>query len=310
MRGITNTFDSTANVLVGIDGSMSAFDAVSWAAREAERRNVPVRLVHIVDPSEAEVEFGPWTQLRILKYLESKSVDLLAEAEQRVAAVGAEIAVETTCITGRPLPTLIALSREALLTVVGSSRAETPGGGHAGSVAVSLSAHGYGPVVVVRGLRNDSPEQQRPTIVVGVEGAEAGDTVTEWAFEEAALRGVDLRAVFSCGELPGSLTDPAAEPQWWLEYQAHQKQSLIERIARSGERHPEVVTHCEVTTGRPAWALMRWAHEAQLIVAGSRGRNEFVGSVLGSTSHTLIHHAPCPVMIVPSSASTNRSGQP
>lgn len=305
-----NTFDSTAKILVGIDGSVSALDAAAWAAREAERRNVSVRLVHIVDPGEAEIELGPWSQLRILKYLESKAVGLLAEAQQRVAAVCTEMAVETSCITGRPLPTLIAMSREALLTVAGSSRAESPGGVHAGSVAVSVSAHGYGPVVVVRGVHNDSPEQQRQMVVVGVDSSEAADIATEWAFEEAALRGVDLTAVFSCGELPGSLTDPASEPQWWLDYQAHQKQSLVERIARWRERHPDVVAHCAVTTGRPAWALMRWAHEAQLIVVGSRGRNEFVGSVLGSTSHTLIHHAPCPVMIVPSRASSNRSGQP
>ncbi|MCC5582230.1 universal stress protein, partial [Microtetraspora sp. AC03309] len=133
---------------------------------------------------------------------------------------------------------------------------------------------------------------------------------TEWAFEEAALRGADLTAVFSCGELPGSLADPEAQPRWWPEYQAQQQELLNQRIARWSARHPEVVAHCAVTTGRTAWALMRYAPEAQLIVVGSRGRSEFVGSVLGSTSNALIHHAPCPVMIVPSSASANRSGQP
>lgn len=307
---MANEIGSTAHVLVGIDGSMSALEAAAWAAREAQRRRVALRLVHVVDASEAETELGPWSQHRMLKYLESRAVDLLAEAQQKVAGLCPEVAVETSWIVGRPLPTLIALSREALLTVVGSSRAEAQGAVHAGSVAVSVSAHGYVPVVVVRGAERVSREDQQQTVVVGVDSSEAADNATEWAFEEAALRAADLTAVFSCGELPGSLTDSASEPDWWLAYQAQQKQSLVERIARWNERHPEVVTHCAVTTGRPAWALMHRAHDAQLIVVGSRGRSEFVGSVLGSTSHTLIHHAPCPVMIVPSRAASNRSGQP
>lgn len=307
---MANEVDSTANLLVGIDGSMSALDAATWAAREAQWRRIPLRLVHVVDASGAETELGPWSQHRILKYLESRAVDLLAEAQQKVAGLCPEVVVETSWIVGRPLPALIALSREALLTVVGSSRAEAQGAVHAGSVAVSLSAHGYGPVVVVRGADEVSPKHQQQTVVLGIDSSEAADTATGWAFQEAALRGADLTAVFSCGELPGSLTDPASEPDWWLEYQAQQKQSLRERIARWNERHPEVVTHCAVTTGRPAWALMHWAHDAHLIVVGSRGRSEFVGSVLGSTSHTLIHHAPCPVMIVPSRTASNRSGRP
>ncbi|BDD98989.1 hypothetical protein MFTT_30830 [Mycolicibacterium fortuitum subsp. fortuitum] len=310
MPEMANMAGSAPNLLVGVDGSLSALDAAVWAAREAERRSVSVRLVHIVDPGEAEIELGPWSQRRILKYRESRAVDLLAEAQLEVAAACPEVAVETSWVTGRPLPTLIALSRQALLTVVGSSRAQSQGAVHAGSVAVSVSAHGYGPVVVVRGARNDSRVQQRRTVVVGVDSSEAADNATEWAFEEAALRGADLTAVFSCGELPGSLADPEAQPRWWPEYQAQQQELLNQRIARWSARHPEVVAHCAVTTGRTAWALMRYAHEAQLIVVGSRGRSEFVGSVLGSTSHALIHHAPCPVMIVPSSASANRSGQP
>ncbi|WP_441959089.1 universal stress protein [Mycolicibacterium houstonense] len=310
MPGTATSTGSSANILAGIDGSPSALDAAVWAAYEAKRRNISVRLVHIVDPREAETELGPWSRRRILNCLESRAVDMLSEARQEIAAVSPEVAVETSWISGRPLPMLIALSREALLTVVGSGRAETRGAVHAGSVAVSVSAHGYGPVVVVRGSRIEFQEQQRRTVVVGVDSSEAADNTTEWAFAEAALRGAELTAVFSCGELPASLTDQVSEPQWWLEYQAQQRQSLAERIARWSEHHPEVLAHCAVTTGRTAWALMRWAHEAQLIVVGSRGRSEFVGAVLGSTSHALIHHAPCPVMIVPSSASSNRSGQP
>ncbi|MBL3752742.1 universal stress protein, partial [Mycobacteroides abscessus] len=35
-------------ILVGIDGSASALHALTWAGAEAQRRNLPLRLVHIV----------------------------------------------------------------------------------------------------------------------------------------------------------------------------------------------------------------------------------------------------------------------
>lgn len=302
--------ENSPYVLVGIDGSLSALDAAAWAAESAAARNVPLRLVHVVDPGEAQAELGPWSRQRILKYLESKAVAVLAEAQHKVADLEPEVAVETSCLTGRPLPTLIALSREALMTVVGSGRSDPASASHAGSVAVSMSAHAYGPVVVVRGTCSAFGDDQRQGVVVGVDSSEAADKATEWAFSEAALRGVDLTAVFSCGDLPRGLDDSEPEPRWWLEYQVQQKQVLTRRLGQWSGCHPGVVAHCEVTTGRPAWALMQHAREAQLIVVGSRGRSEFVGSVLGSTSHALIHHAPCPVMIVPSNAVSNRSGQP
>jgi len=43
---------------------------------------------------------------------------------------------------------------------------------------------------------------------------------------------------------------------------------------------------------------MQAADTAQLVVVGSRGRGGFTGMLLGSTSHALIHHCPCPLVVV------------
>lgn len=41
---------SNRGIVVGVDGSPSSTVEVEWAARDAEMRNVPLRLVHVVVP--------------------------------------------------------------------------------------------------------------------------------------------------------------------------------------------------------------------------------------------------------------------
>ncbi len=43
-------------IVVGVDGSPSSTLAVEWAARDAEMRNVPIKLVHVVAPLVAATE--------------------------------------------------------------------------------------------------------------------------------------------------------------------------------------------------------------------------------------------------------------
>ena len=52
---------------------------------------------------------------------------------------------------------------------------------------------------------------------------------------------------------------------------------------------------------RPAHEVVKTANEenADLIVAGTRGRSTISGLLLGSTTHRLLHIAPCPVLVVP-----------
>lgn len=53
-------------------------------------------------------------------------------------------------------------------------------------------------------------------------------------------------------------------------------------------------------SGHPATQISTYAEEngADMIVIGTRGRGELASLVLGSTSHGVIHNAPCDVLVV------------
>ena len=58
--------------------------------------------------------------------------------------------------------------------------------------------------------------------------------------------------------------------------------------------------HVELIEGSPAEAIIAVAatRGSSLIVMGSRGLSGISEMVLGSTSHKVVSHAPCPVLIV------------
>jgi nucleotide-binding universal stress UspA family protein len=288
------TADRSLPVVVGVDGSPSALDAVRWAAREAARRTTTVQLISA---------FG-WLETRHLhdhglggSFRETMLARTRAEvsaAAEAAAEAAPGIDVSERIIDGFPVPLLVAASRRAGLLVIGDRGLGGFTGLLVGSVAIGLAARAECPVVVVRGERSSDAGP----VVIGIDGSPNSEAALAFAFETAATRKVPLIAVHAWSD---SVLEAAVAPLLdWDAIEADEHRLLAERLAGWGTKYPDVEVRRVVARDRPAHALLEQATAtaAQLVVVGSHGRGSVAGLVLGSVSHAVLHHSPCPVAIV------------
>jgi nucleotide-binding universal stress UspA family protein len=279
-------------VVVGVDGSGPALAATRWAAREAERRRVGLRVVKafVERPSRRIAAPGPDRDCREVMLERARAA--VAEAATVAVAAAPGIEVVEDVVDGRPLPVLVAESQHAGTIVVGKRGLGGYGGLLVGSVAAGLTTQACCPVVVVRGAE---PSADGP-VVVGIGISTTSDAALIFALEAAAARGVPLVAVHAWMEY---IADPAVWPvQEWAAIDADQDQMLAARLAQWAEKQPDVQIRRVVARDRPAHALLEQAALAQLVVVGSRGRGTFRRRVFGSVCDTVLQHAPCPVAVV------------
>jgi nucleotide-binding universal stress UspA family protein len=270
-------------IIVGVDGSRAGLEAVGWAAREAALREVPLTVAHAMPRWACETERGRYAD--VAKWMRDNGTTVLTAGADRARREQPEIDVHTAFLPGDPRAALIAAAGQAELLVIGSHGLGGVRGLLVGSVAYGVAGHAAGDVVVVHEL----PSLSRGEVVVGVYRSPATRQVLDFAFAEAALRGVDLRAVHAWAwpRLDG------VEPE-----ERDEVSELKDALADHRARHPAVDVIEEIVHGHPVEALRAAAAGASLLVVGSRAHGIVAGMVLGSVSQALIHRSPCPLAVV------------
>jgi len=150
------------------------------------------------------------------------------------------------------------------------------------------------------------------TILVGVDGSAPAQRALEFAAQEAELRAARLRVV-SAWEIPpavyGGGFAPALDQDALDAFREHAETIVREAIDTVERLHPTLQVEGTTPEGQPAQALLHEATEATLIVVGNRGRGGFSSLLLGSVSQQVVHHAPCPVIVVPHEAEHRASSR-
>ncbi|MFC9843615.1 universal stress protein [Streptomyces sp. NPDC060223] len=287
----------THPITVGVDGSDESRAAVAWAGREAVRRRLPLRVVYAWHGQPHELAGGPDPEEQA-----QRARDLAEEAARTVAERHADLSVSAEVLVGDVVDSLVGAASDAETLVLGSRGHGAIVGFLIGSVGQQVIAEAARPVVLVRTDDQATSEAAGREIVVGQQGGPDDSAAgLRFAFETAAARGASVRVVraWSLPPLfaysPGSLKllDEAGglEP--------FETKALAESVKPWRERFPEVPVTEYVEMGSAGQVLLSSAARAQLVVVQRRAERSAVGSRIGSVAHAVMHHAPCPVAVVP-----------
>ncbi|MDT7783396.1 MAG: hypothetical protein QOF58_1815 [Pseudonocardiales bacterium] len=283
------------SIVVGIDGSIGAQAAVRWALEEAATRQAAVRLIcaYRLMPGFYQAP-GVYADYALdVERVRQAAAKVVEDALADAARTAPDVQVSGDTVDDGPVPALVEASEAASLLVLGSRQRSALGATVLGSVSGAAAARAHCPAIVLRGPAGLAGEQAE--VVVGVDGSPASQALLEFAFDHASRRRAPLRAVL-CWH-----PDVFASMLWRPEPPAPTRVEawLAETIAGWQEKYPDVDVRSGVVREHPAVGLVSEAATAQLLVVGNRGRHALAGTLLGSVSQAVLHHATCPVAVLP-----------
>ncbi|MGW7529205.1 universal stress protein [Streptomyces sp. NPDC054783] len=276
-------------IVVGVDGSEPSLRAVDWAADEAALRGAPLRLVYA---SLWERYEGALLAQELDKPLEEVMArDVVGTAEERARRRRPELKVTTDVLPEEPEYGLVRESGAALAMVLGCRGRSGMAEALLGSVSLTVAGHAHCPVIVLRGAHDNRARSGiRGRIALGVGEQPTGSAAVRFAVEEASLRGVPLQAV-RAWRRPAHATPHS------------QRQQAVELLEQALRDVPaELDADRRTVEGHARDALIAVSREADLLVVGARRRHGPVGLQLSRVAHGVLHHAACPVAVVPEHA--------
>ena len=286
------------DLVVGVDESDASLTAVRWAAGMAKERRRGLRLVHAVDEIPVTYPHIHPAYQDLHRLISARGRRVLRHAKAAAAEVAPDVKPEIVLRPERPAHALLAESRTAAMLILGTPGLRPLGRIVLGSASVALAAQAECPVALVRPHVADDAPPDRGPVVLGVDGAPAGEDAIAIAFEEASWRQAPLVAIH-CWHT-GFLAEVFEEGGWTMDtiaIERHECELLAQRLAGWQEKYPDVSVDQIVRQGRSTRELLGWADRAQLLVVGSRGRGGLAGLTLGSTSQAMMSYALCPVIV-------------
>lgn len=283
-------------IVVGVDESDGAAAALRWAVREADVHGWSLTAVlawtyldqrHVIVGEPFDPSYG-----------EADAVAALDAIVARTVGTARGASVEQQVVNDHAASALLEASDGAELLVVGARGLGRLQSLLLGSVSSAVLRHATCPVAVVRDGTELSDEGVA-RVVVGIDGSDTAGRALEWAVQEGRLHEATVEVVhawtfpYGAGEKFAAVAFDSTP----LEDAARRTlDAAVESVDTSGLPAPVVRT---LTIGSAAATILRAAEGSELVVVGSRGLGGFKGLVLGSVSYHIVHHATCPVVVLP-----------
>lgn len=288
----------SGSIVVGVDGSEGSDHAVSWAAEQATLENRPLVLLHC-SPLPGQIAYlgaeSVMTDVKVTDAWTRHGEQVLAGATTVATRANPDVDLTFLDMDADPRETLVEMSSQAHMVVVGSRGRNHVVSLLLGSMAASLVARAHCPVAVVR-PRSDQP--RTPGIVVGVRLATGSAPVLEHAFAQASLRRLPLTAVHLYFDTEGP-HDTLAPMEGSDSLHDDLREPMAEAIAGLGEKYPDVELEVKLDAGSFRHLLSEEAAHHDLVVIGRRSGNR-LGRTIGTWSTlSIVEHAAGTVVVVP-----------
>jgi len=282
-----------SEILVGVDSTEGAQDALAFARRLAALTGARLRLANAFPYSDMPSRASNDT---FRQALEADAKTMLEQADAGDAPKHAIADVS-------PPHALHQLAEEtdASLVVVGSTRRGPIGRVFPGSTGERLLHGSPCPVAIVpAGYRSD--ERELKVIGVAYDGSEESEVALVTASELARRVGATLRMIriFDTGQIgtPALVSGPGyySEPR-------EAERACREHFDRRVDEQPQGIEIDPMFyAGIPHKELAEQSRAVDLMVVGSRGYGPRRAVLLGGVSHALVREAACPVIILPRGA--------
>ncbi|WP_264931106.1 universal stress protein [Streptomyces sp. A012304] len=284
-------------LVVGVDGSDSSLSAVDWAVDEAARHGLPLRLIHasLWEHYEGTVPSGGPRRPSVRVMAEH----IVASAAERAQLRDPDVKVSTDILPEEAASALLHAGDTASVLVTGSRGRGGLRGLLLGSVSLAVAARAPCPVIVVRGDKAGLAGTHERMLLGAGNPDTSGDAV-RFAFREAGLRACVLDVVRAWRCPAHESADPAAPGGTPARYHEERARALLDELLRDAiTDHPAVRVRPTTVEGPAHKVLVDRSAAADLVIVGARRRHGHGGLQLGRVGHTLLHHARCPVAVVP-----------
>jgi nucleotide-binding universal stress UspA family protein len=281
-------------ITVGLDGSPESLAAARWAADEADRRKLTLRLMHawpllVPEPVRvpSEVDQNYWAK----RFVHTARAEL-ESAHPGLIIIGSLVADDAR-------KALLHAASESELTVLGSRGLDSVGSYFLGDVSMPVVARTERPVVLVRTGYGTAQPTPASRVVVALKLHGSSDELLDFAFHAAAVREVPLLAVH------GRSVPLHARVPWGVDHAVSEEmtgdaqQELGKALHHWREKYPQVDAAHAIRLETPAKAVVHAAEGAALLVVGRRTHRHDMAPHLGHVTHAAIHHGRCPVVVVP-----------
>jgi nucleotide-binding universal stress UspA family protein len=288
------------SIVVGVDGSPSSDQALSWAIEQAALEQRPLTVVNSVEPPALPGVGGMYLTSgidypRLIEDSRAAGRALLTAASARAVALHPDLDVYQVLDQADPRNTLHALGETASMIVLGSRGRGPVASLLLGSVSVSVSKHATCPVVVHRPSPTDTPKHG---VLVGVDGTADSLPAIDLAYRLASWRALPL-TVLHCYWEAAPLHSGQVEPD-----NSSEQALVAESLAGMQEKFPEVEVQVRLVRGFADQHLVKASTDCDLLVIGHHPIAALNDLVYGSVAPTVVEHAHCPVAVVPSPRSS------